>query len=163
MKLPAHRPIPPPGAQTGVGLLEILIAVVILSIGLLGIAALQAKSLSTNNSAMARAMATVASYSILDGLRADRPHALHGDYNKTVTASDCPDAGGTLASHQLHSWCEQLASNLGPADTTTGQVKCGDTGDCTITITFDDSRAGMEENSQHQDSSQLKITTRAAI
>ena len=59
-------------AQSGVGLIEVLVAVLVLSIGFLGIAALQAMSLSTNNSDMARSMATIASYSIMDAMRADQ-------------------------------------------------------------------------------------------
>lgn len=128
--------------QTGVGLIEILIAVLVLSIGFLGMAALQAKSLSTNNSSMARSMATVASYSILDAMRADRSNALAGAYDGTVKAGpgSCPNAG-TLVQTQLHDWCVELGNVLGAADTTQGIVSCN--GDqCTVTVQFDDSRAG---------------------
>ncbi len=128
-------------SQSGVGLIEILIAVLVLSIGFLGIAALQAKSLSTNNSAMARSMATVASYSILDAMRADRANALAGSYNQTVTANACP-AKGTLAQIQLNQWCADLGLALSATAATTGIVNCTATGDCTVTIQFDDSRAG---------------------
>ncbi|HQS02359.1 MAG: type IV pilus modification protein PilV [Halothiobacillus sp. 24-54-40] len=138
-----------PKAQLGVGLIEILIAVLILSIGFLGIAALQAKSLSTNNSAMARSMATVASYSILDAMRADRTNALAGGYKGTVTANACP-ASGTLAQSQISQWCADLGQALGATATTTGNVNCSATGDCTITIQFDDSRAGAGGSSTQQ-------------
>ena len=129
--------------QKGVGLIEVLIAVLVLSIGFLGMAALQAKSLSTNNSAMSRSMATIASYSILDAMRADRTNALAGAYNGTVTANACPTTTGSLAQSQLGNWCTQeLVQNLGALATTTGNVNCSGTGICTITIQFDDSRAG---------------------
>ena len=146
-----------PGArhQGGVGLIEVLVAVLIVSIGFLGVAALQVMSLSTNNSAMARSMATVASYSILDAMRADRTAALGSKYNTTVTASSCPDAGSTLASNQLHQWCLQLGHNLGAADNTMGKVDCSSTGECTITITFDDSRSGGSDA--------LQVVTKAVI
>lgn len=138
-------------AESGVGLIEVLVAVLILSIAFLGIAALQVKSLSTNNSAMARSMATISSYSILDAMRADITNAQAGVYNITTPfkASACPDAGATLATKQINQWCQQLGANLGAADTTTGQIACTTsasgntkTTDCTITIVFDDSRAG---------------------
>lgn len=129
-------------AQAGVGLIEVLIAVLILSIGFLGMAALLAKSMSTNNSAMARSMATISSYSILDAMRADLTTAKAGTYNTTVTASSCPNGTGTLAQFQLAQWCDQLGKTLGATANTTGAVNCSATGDCTITITFDDSRAG---------------------
>ena len=128
--------------QTGVGLIEVLIAVLVLSIGFLGIAALQAKSLSTNNSAMARTQAVISSYSILDAMRADRTNALAGAYNQTVTANNCPALGGGLVTDQLSAWCSELGKGLSASANTTGNVNCSTAGDCTITITFDDSRAG---------------------
>jgi type IV pilus assembly protein PilV len=132
-------------AQRGVGLIEVLVAVLLLSIAFLGVAALQAKSLSTNNSAMARSMATMASYSILDAMRADVAEAKAGGYNTSspIKASACPAADTTLKNTQLNDWCVQLGQVLGQSDATTGSIACaGAQGDCTITITFDDSRAG---------------------
>ena len=128
--------------QAGVGLIEVLIAVLVLSIGFLGIAALEAMSLSTNNSAYARSMATINAYSIMDAMRADIVNAKGGSYNTTVTASSCPAAGTTLVAQQLNVWCGSLAATLGASSTTTGNVNCDGNGNCAITITFDDSRAG---------------------
>ncbi len=128
--------------QEGVGLIEVLVAVLVLSIGFLGIAALEAMSLSTNNSAYARSMATINAYSILDALRADLTNAKAGSYNTKVTASSCPATGNSLATQQLNVWCGSLAATLGASSTTTGNVSCDGSGNCAITITFDDSRAG---------------------
>ncbi len=138
--------------QSGVGLIEVLVAVLVLSIGFLGIAALQVMSMSTNNSAMARSMATVASYSILDAMRADIVNAKGGAYNTAspLKASACPSAGGSLAKYQLNQWCTQLGQSLGPVATTTGQINCSATGECTVTISFDDSRAGVGGTSNQQ-------------
>ncbi len=147
--------------QRGVGLIEVLIAVLVLSIGFLGIAALQTKSLSTNNSAMARSMAVVASYSILDAMRADRANALAGTYNQTVTANACP-ATGTLAQTQLNTWCTELGQNLGAQASTTGAVNCSGTGDCTITVTFDESRIGSTSGGTSS-TGVTTITTRAML
>lgn len=145
-------------AQAGVGLIEVLVAVLVLSIAFLGIAAMQAMSLSTNNSAMARSMATISSYSILDAMRADYSNATtSAAYNTKVTADACPDPGSTLATYQLNQWCGQLGKNLGAVSSTTGQVNCTTTGDCTVTITFDDSRAGVGGSSAQT------IVTRAML
>jgi type IV pilus assembly protein PilV len=136
--------IRPLSRAAGVGLIEVLVAVLVLSIGFLGIAALQALSLSTNNSSMARSMATIDSYSILDAMRADAASARAGAYNGSpaVTASACPAATASLANAQLIQWCKQLGGDLGKVATTTGAITCGATGVCTVTITFDDSRSG---------------------
>jgi len=131
-----------PVSQRGVGLIEVLVAVLVLSIGFLGMAAMQARSLSMNNSAMARSMATMDSYSILDAMRADLVSAQSGTYNGQVTASACPTATGTLADAQLTQWCSQLALNLGASASTTGTIKCtGSQGICTVTVTYDDSKS----------------------
>lgn len=138
---------PARGHQTGIGMIEVLIAVLVVSIGFLGMAALQAKALSTNNSSMARSMATVASYSILDAMRTDLTSAEAGAYNTTVTANACPDAGTSLSGLQLNAWCTQLGAALGATATTSGAINCTNLGMCTITITFDDSRAGKVNTS----------------
>jgi type IV pilus assembly protein PilV len=131
-----------PASQRGVGLIEVLIAVLVLSIGFLGMAALQARSLSMNNSAMARNFATMESYSILDAMRADLANAQAGAYITTVTANACPTATGTLADTQITQWCNQLASGLGASTTTTGSISCtGTQGVCTVTVQYNDSKS----------------------
>ena len=140
--------------QSGVGLIEVLIAVLVLSIAFLGIAALQAMSLSTSNSSMARSMATIASYSILDAMRADVVNARAGVYNTAagspILASACPAPGATLDTYQKNQWCQQLGQTLGAVATTTGAIDCPASGDCTITVSFDDSRAGVGGSSNQQ-------------
>lgn len=128
--------------QSGVGLIEVLVAVLVLSIGFVGIAALQARSLSMNNSSMARSVATMDSYSILDAMRADLINAQSGAYNGTVTANACPTTTGALVNTQLGQWCNQLAAGLGASASTTGNINCtGTLGACTITVTYDDSKS----------------------
>jgi type IV pilus assembly protein PilV len=134
-----------------------MVAVLVLSIGFLGIAALQVMSLSTNNSAMARSMATISSYSILDAMRADAAVAEAGSYNMTVQADSCPAAGATFQGIQVNAWCTQLGKTLGKQASTTGLISCLGIGDCTVTITFDDSRAGTGGTAAQ------KVTARAML
>jgi type IV pilus assembly protein PilV len=130
--------------QRGVGLIEVMVAVLVLSIGFLGVGALLAMSLSTNNSAISRSMATVDSYSILDAMRADLVNAKAGAYNTTMKADTCSTSASGLAGDQLKTWCGQLRHDLGGnVATTSGTVNCNGAGECTITIQFDDSRAGV--------------------
>ena len=128
--------------QMGVGLIEVLVAVLVLSVGFLGVAAMQARALSTNNSAMARSMGTIASYSILDAMRADIAYAKTGKYNGDMTGNACPTTTTTLAQVQLGQWCKQLALTFGAVASTKSNINCTATGSCVITIQFDDSRAG---------------------
>ena len=76
-------------------------------------------------------------------MRADIVNAKGTKYNTTVTAGSCPTTTSTLAQAQLGQWCGQLNETLGAVATTKGAVNCDTTGNCTVTITFDDSRAGV--------------------
>lgn len=141
--------------EAGVGLIEILIAVLVLSIGILGIAALQTRALANNNSSMSRTQATIASYSILDAMRADRVNALAGSYNQTVTAGSCPTTSATLAQYQLQQWCLSYPTSIG----TKGKIDCKSTGDCTITIIYNDTNSGKAVN----EATQQTVITQAML
>lgn len=150
-----------PANQRGVGLIEVLVAVLVLSIGVLGVAGLQARSLSMNNSAMARGEATMASYSILDAMRADLVAAQSLAYNNTVKANSCPTDTSTLANTQLKQWCTQLAATLGASASTTGTIKCtGTQGFCTVTVSYDDSKS---ESSSTDTSGTQSVVTQAML
>ena len=58
--------------QKGASLLEVLIAVLILAIGLLGIAALQAVTLRNMQGSSDRSVAVIQTYAMFDMMRANR-------------------------------------------------------------------------------------------
>jgi len=62
-------------ASRGVSLLEVLIAVLILAIGLLGVAALQASALRNSQSSLERSQAVIYTYTILDSMRSNTANA----------------------------------------------------------------------------------------
>ncbi|HVI57475.1 MAG TPA: type IV pilus modification protein PilV [Luteimonas sp.] len=124
--------------QRGVGLIEVLIAVLVLAIGLLGIAALQATTLRAGQSSFERSQAVIQTYTILDRMRANVAQARIGAYDIPKTC-DVPDAGGLVAT-DLHDWIKGLKDNLGQ-EGSCGAIAC--TGiNCNITVWWDDSRAG---------------------
>jgi len=67
--------------QRGFTLLEILVAIVVLSIGLLGLAGLQAVSLNNNQIAYYRSIATQQAYDMADRMRANQVGVRNGNYN----------------------------------------------------------------------------------
>lgn len=83
--------------QAGTSLLEVLIAVVVLSVGLLGLAGLQVAGLRVNQGAMQRSQATMLAYDVLDRMRSDRTAALAGKYDvgsaSPVPSSDLAKSG----------------------------------------------------------------------
>ena len=104
---------PGPSRQTGFTLLEVLIAVLVLSVGLLGLAGLQASSLRNNHSADLRSQATILAYGIADHMRANRTAALAGSYD--VAYSSTP-SGGSIASSDVSAWKTLLSSTLPSGD-----------------------------------------------
>ncbi|MGH8283500.1 MAG: type IV pilus modification protein PilV [Gammaproteobacteria bacterium] len=81
--------------QSGFSLLEVLIALVILSVGLLGIAAMISTSLKTNDSAYMRTQATTLAYNIIDRMRANRTTAQDSSFPYNVSMPFTPPPSPT--------------------------------------------------------------------
>jgi len=79
--------------QGGFTLLEVLIAIIILAMGLLGLAKLQTVGLTANNLAYQRSQASILAYEGVDMVYADREFAQNGCYDVTLE-EDEPSAGG---------------------------------------------------------------------
>lgn len=92
--------------ERGTTLVEALVAMVILSIGLLGMAGLQANSLKLNQTSLQRSQATVLAYTVLDQMRSDTAAAKAGEYD--LSAADAP-AEGT----ELEVWRDEIIRTLG--------------------------------------------------
>lgn len=103
--------------KTGAGftLLEVLITVLILSIGLLGLSGLQVTGLRYNQSAYWRGQATLIAYDIIDRMRVNRDGVAAGAYDaidSTATLPGDPNcvsdtAGCTaaqMAQHDIREW-----------------------------------------------------------
>jgi len=163
------KPLPIPSCsnfrrrQRGVGLIEVLVALLILSLGMLGMAGLQANALKTNQSSYARTQAVMLSYYILDAMRADKAGATLLQYNTGVVTAGvigpiCNSAaitGTLLADNTRKDWIESLKTNLGDLASTCGAIFCDSNGLCTIQITWDDSRAGGLGAQRFETSSRL--------
>lgn len=100
-------------SQRGTTLVETLVALVVLSVGLLGIAALQMTSLRNNRGAHLRSQAQVLAYDIADRMRANRDAALANGY--VIPMAGTP--GGTgLVLIDLQDWKAALARILPSGD-----------------------------------------------
>lgn len=85
--------------ETGFTLLEVLVAIVVLSLGLLGLAGLQAATLRNNQIAYYRAIAVQQTYDMADRIRANQAGAVAGAYNNlTNTIPADPDCVANVCS-----------------------------------------------------------------
>jgi type IV pilus assembly protein PilV len=140
-----------PASIRGVSLLEVMISVLIMGIGLLGIAAMQATALRNSQSSAERSQAIIQSYSIIDAMRANRQNAMDGQYNTSGWMCEAPAAGSLSASDRTM-WLSSLRSVIGSGatdQTVCGQVQCTtSTGICVVGVRWDDSRAGASNGTQ---------------
>lgn len=141
-----------PHRQSGVGLIEVMVAVVVLSFGMLGLAAMQALALRNSQSALERSQAVVHAYAMFDAMRANRAAALINRYDIPRTCA-APDAGDLIA-NDLRRWITAMRQDRALGRSACGRISCGSLA-CTVTVEWDDSR-GIGGNAAHQ----LRITTR---
>jgi type IV pilus assembly protein PilV len=130
--------------QSGFTLLEVLVAMLVLAIGLLGLAGLMASSMRNNLSASHRTQATWMAYDIVDRMRSNRAGAVTGGYATAMgTAATCSTAfpTGTIPAQDIAAWKNQLACSL-PAGNGSIAVDTA-TRVATILIQWNDSRGNQ--------------------
>jgi type IV pilus assembly protein PilV len=106
----------------GFTLLEVLVALLVMSIGLLGIGKLMILSARANDSAFMRTQATALGYTILDAMRANRQAAIVQGYDTAMGVfPGAPGCGATVATactsaqqaqNDLSQWGNALAVEL---------------------------------------------------
>jgi len=101
--------------QRGMTLIEILVTVLVLAVGLLGMASLTVGSLKNNQGAFLRTQATILAYDMADRMRANSAEAIAGSYDglktKTASAASCGKSGCTGSERvaaDLYAWKQQV-------------------------------------------------------
>ena len=125
----------------GFSLVEVLVTMLVLSVGLLGFGSLQINALKNNQSAFHRSQATMLAYDVLDFMRANQSFAKMGDYDLAMNIN--PPTGDSRAEQDLRNWIATLSRQLPLGD---GSIQRN--GNLvTVTVQWDDSRG---ENSALQ-------------
>ncbi|MCY1285412.1 hypothetical protein D3C76_764060 [compost metagenome] len=108
-------------ANRGFTLIEVLIALVILAVGLLGMASLMMSSLQSSQGAYLRSQASLLAFDIVERMRANHAQAIStNDYTLAENATgstdpDCKTSGcnpAQQAQQDLHDWRAALADGI---------------------------------------------------
>ena len=102
----------------GFTLIEVLVSMIILAVGLLGIAGLQAMGLRNNHSALLRSQATLCAYDMSDRMRTNSQGFLSDNYDEpaATAVSNCETTTGCspaqMATHDMSEWTNVLSNTL---------------------------------------------------
>jgi type IV pilus assembly protein PilV len=149
MRTANHR-----SSSRGFTLVEVMVSLVVLGIGLLGIAKLVLFSAHSNDSAYLRSQATELAYAILDNMRGNRAVAMTQGYDTPLNTAPgvpgpCLGPGGclppALAQYDVSMWLTRLAAALpsgtGSIVTVTNAAPAPVGTTATITVQWDDAAA----------------------
>ncbi|OOZ41369.1 type IV pilus modification protein PilV [Solemya pervernicosa gill symbiont] len=139
--------------QNGFAMMEVLVTVLVLSVGLLGIAAMQTTGLKYNHSAYLRTQATLLAYDISDRMRSNMSAVTANSYvtayNDSGTAiSNCSSASSgcssvQMAQNDLFEWKGTLSSELPFGQ---GQItRVSGSNQWTISVMWDDERNNSDK------------------
>lgn len=102
----------------GFTLIEVLVALLVLGIGLLGVAGLQSATMGLNHGSYLRSQATVLAQDIVDRMRSNPRATANGNYDQGTASQNngCTDVAGCtttdMAGHDLYQWQAAVADQL---------------------------------------------------
>ena len=125
----------------GFTLIEVLIALVVLSIGLLGIAALQGVGLRSSHVAYLTSQASLLAYDMSDRIRANP-----AEFSTHGLVFDCPETPATtpLADADMHEWSCAVETILPEGSGTVTRTPAGDFLRYTIVVEWEDLQSDGE-------------------
>ncbi len=123
-------------ARRGVSLIEVLVSILLVTLGVLGASAMQTVALRNNQSSYEGTQSTILVQGLLDAMRANPKGVAAGSYNTGGWQCTAP-TGATLHARDLARWVGGLRDQINPS--ACGKVSCT-TGACTVFVRWDDSR-----------------------
>jgi type IV pilus assembly protein PilV len=144
--------------ERGVSLIEVLVAIVVLSIGLLGLAGLQASGMRVGQSSIHRGQAAQLAYDMVDRIRVNADNAddyVHALSDAIPSCSAAPSSSAEVATCDLRDWRLRLQSLPGGK----GAVAI-DGNEVTVVVQWDDTRgAGVLRGTSPDDAELAKLQT----
>lgn len=127
----------PVSRQSGFTLIEVMVTIVLTTVGLLGFAGLLTKAVSANRQAYMRTQADIMAYDLAERMRVNRPAAVSGSYNLALGSNP---TGSSVAATDLQDWKGALTRTLPSGNCA---VTVDGTGNVTITVQWDDDNDGV--------------------
>lgn len=124
--------------QQGVGLIEVLVTLLILSTSLITLTAMQNRSLQFNQMAYFRSQANILAYDILDRMRTNKGNvASLTSYNVVAAAftGGAAPASTDYAATDLFEWRREINARIPGGK---GAIECDAASVCNITIDWDE-------------------------
>ena len=122
--------------QSGFSLLEVLVTIVILSLGILGVSGLQVTGMKNSYSALLRAQAAQYAYDMTDRMRVNRAAAQAGNYDLAMAAPK--PTGTSLPDVDRAGWLTQVESLPGGD----GSIAVTAAGVATVTVQWSEAALG---------------------
>lgn len=141
IRQPRHRQFGGRGRQAGFTLIEVMIAVLVMAIGLLGFALLQTMSVRYAQSANQRTQATNLAYDLLDQMRSNRMSAVtytQATFSGGTNTACTRPTGAVTISNNIVRWQCQVRAALGVGSSATVTYAADRT--ATVTIVWGDQR-----------------------
>ena len=167
----------------GFSLVEVLAALFVIAVGMLGIAKMQALALSSTGSAGTRSLVAIEASSLAASMHADRDYwtnppvvtnvnvaagTVSIDVPALANTQNCLNIAGTcgrtmMAGYDLQNWGAALAQILPAAN---ANISCQNTSvplSCTITITWIENMTGLSATTSQNDAASAPSSSTANI
>ncbi|MBL4607274.1 MAG: type IV pilus modification protein PilV [Pseudomonadales bacterium] len=137
----------------GFTLIEVLVSLLIMTMGIVGVLKMQTQSLKSNQRAHFRTQADLLSKDMMARMQANKAEAQKGAYATNAKPANAPDcqtiecSAAQLVQWDLYQWYEQIEKEL-PAGSATVETYAGDTKSYLISLRWDDYRNSQTLDTQ---------------
>ncbi|WP_168203123.1 type IV pilus modification protein PilV [Marinobacter fonticola] len=137
-------------SQSGFTMIEVLVALLVFAIGLLGVAGMQTLALKSTENSNIRSLANLHAYEIVERMRANMPGVTAGAYSSITGktgATNCQPActASNLAAWDAEQWLSNLSADI-PSTTSASVSYAG--GVATVTVNWNERGLGSDAEAQ---------------
>ncbi len=130
--------------QKGFSLIEVMISLVLISIGLMSMTSLQSRSVNISTVAYTETQSTLLIQEIVELLRANKVAAASGTYNIGLSSfSDLPTPGSSIAEVDRYNWFNNLDNTLTGAKSS---INCDADSRCVLELQYEFAGASQTQS-----------------